>query len=395
MRHHTRSGRLDVAWLLWTCVTTACATAPTNSAPPPVIAAMSATFRPTFFSNIGIVVEDETNDIPNQAATLRAIEDLFIRAALSNGYTVAARSDIDKIAAEARLGRDDVLEYAFRDRARALGISALLVVTINGFNTERRDADVRKVGFAYLRSQYTRPRYVGEVAIGVRLIDVERTEVVYVGNFAASALAEERDEHSELVIHVAQRLANELPARTTTWTPSAALMEFTPKTSTISREFDPSVHSRLALYVQESSARLRQEAAVLRRIEDVFMQAALIQGFTVTARSDIERISREFSSQNFPNDEILARRGRALGASGVVIVSVDRADTDRGRSYPNGVDLILLRAEVSARMISTERARVLWVGRHAAESTGVDDIELAPLVAFTARVVASMLPSRR
>lgn len=97
-----------------------------------------------------------------------------------------------------------------------------------------------------------------------------------------------------------------------------------------------------------------------RRAEDIFLEELLKKGFKVTIRSDLDKVLQELEFQRSGITEAAAIKiGRILNADAVVILGVSEALMGRSR---NGA--YLKEAVVSARLISVEEAKLLWVSSH-------------------------------
>lgn len=176
----------------------------------------------------------------------------------------------------------------------------------------------------------------------------------------------------------------------------------TPQVTT-ARTFNPLNHPTIGIYLENLSGQ-RLVDGVLRTVEDEFMRTTMQQGYSLAARSDLDRVAREQRIQGSKfTEEAVARVGRALNVSAIIIVSINELATSRrpppviqrsGRTYYRTM------VSVSARMVGAERADVLWMSTFSDgwnhESTGSSSWEHQPrALQHVAGVVAAGLPPRR
>jgi len=167
-------------------------------------------------------------------------------------------------------------------------------------------------------------------------------------------------------------------------------------TTTVSPAFDARVYRRVAVYAK-SNVRGISEGG-LRQVEDQFMQALLSRGYIIAARSDLDEVLREQGLQRSEiTEQVLARAGRALNATAVLLVTVNQVSAERYRPAIRleGQSYYLATAAISARLVSAELAEVLWVGSYTGSvrvgSRREDEVALAPVAA----VLASGFPRRQ
>ena len=167
-------------------------------------------------------------------------------------------------------------------------------------------------------------------------------------------------------------------------------------TSTVSPRFVPANYRRIAVLVIDNTG--RSGGGVRRQAEDAFMRAVIGKGYTLAARSDVDRVVDElrFQRSGYTSEDI-ARVGNMLNVSALLIASIDHASL-RSRNYrlrDGGSNTVYYsQATVSARLVSVREAEVLWLASFTGSQTlgdrGNNDEEAIPGVAA---VVASALPS--
>lgn len=172
---------------------------------------------------------------------------------------------------------------------------------------------------------------------------------------------------------------------------------------TTSQTFAPMNYGSIGLYIERLSSAYVNDG-ILRAVEDEFMRQVMEKGFVLAARSDIERVLREQRLQTSGiTEEAIARAGRALNVPAIMIVTVNNVSTAR-RNPPSlyNPSLVYYRsmANVSARLVDTERAEVLWIssyeGGYSWDSSDGNERDLeGRSVRYAASVVASGLPYRR
>lgn len=388
--------RRCVAVLAIACTSCIVQTAPTAKAQPRLSVASSPTFDPAVFARIAIYVTDATRRIQDRVGTLRVVEDALLATVMSKGYSVAARSDLDKIVAEIRLDRAQITEAARRDRVRGAGSAAILVGAVTGLHVEN-DQGIRRAGGGYLKSSSGRPRYQGKAIVSLRLVDAENGELLWSASAVDEYALGDRRELSAHVLHLSRFVAMQMPAKASGV--GGAVADGVPATATSgtgSVDFDPAIHNRIAVYIEDRTRRLDQREGSLRAVEDVFLRSSLVRGYTVTARSDLALIRNEIEYQtNNSIDEVLARAKRVLGVPAVLIVGIDQMSTQRGRRLPVPGYEFDMSATISARLVSTEGAKVLWVSSYEASRTSLNKIDEWELLLDAAANLAGRMPRVR
>ena len=143
--------------------------------------------RPGFntqrLEKIAILVERD-REIPD-----RMIEDEFIRVLLSKNYTVVARSDTQAILKEMQFQKSGLTDDDAVNLGRVLSVQAVLIVNVTDLKV-------------------TRDRKQLQCSMGVRLIGVEKSEVLWIGTHSGSGSA---DNENKLLKKLSAQLADSIP----------------------------------------------------------------------------------------------------------------------------------------------------------------------------------------
>jgi hypothetical protein len=162
--------------------------------------------------------------------------------------------------------------------------------------------------------------------------------------------------------------------------------------STVSPNFRPADYDRIAVLVIDNSG--RPHDGHQRQVEDAFMSAILAKGYTLAARSDVQRVLSEmkFESDGYTAEDV-SRIGHMLNVRALLIASIDKDETNTERDG-NRISYYTS-AAISARLVSVLQAEVLWVATHSGRTYGEQtrnaDSNIVPTVATA---VANALPSR-
>lgn len=174
---------------------------------------LSPRFDPSVYSRFAIYVEDRTGRRLGNGV-IRAIDDEFARAAIGKGYTVATRSDMDSIERELRIQASDFTETAIAKRARALNVSAIIIVSINNFELER----YKPLSSMIFDDQKYKMAYRSNIGISARMISADEAQVIWVGSHSASKHVGETGDYGaaaqnapEIAAIIAGGLPNRLP----------------------------------------------------------------------------------------------------------------------------------------------------------------------------------------
>lgn len=162
---------------------------------------------------------------------------------------------------------------------------------------------------------------------------------------------------------------------------------------TVSQLFSPAVYDRIAFHVQSRAPQHVAEGR-LREVEDEFMRALVAGGYTVAARSDLDRVLPEQALQaSSVTEQQLAEAGKVLSVAAVMLVSVNRVSSQCGTRYGNrycyGV------GDMSARMVSVSSGQVVWVGSVSSALRVGQESDADYAVGVAARRLASAFPDRR
>lgn len=191
---------------LLTIIGIGCATTP--SAPPQPRVTVSKLFSPEVYNRIGVYVIDKAS-YRLQAGDLRQVEDEFMRVVIEKGYTLAARSDIDQIKKELNIQASGFTEEALARKAKALNVSAILLVSINDVSTYPYQPS-----FVTWSGRGPPPRYyMGVANISARLISAELAQVVCISSFTGHYQVSNYRRGGEALPLVARIVANGLPSR--------------------------------------------------------------------------------------------------------------------------------------------------------------------------------------
>lgn len=187
-------------------ITTGCLTGP--PIPPQQVPKITTSplFSPEVYNRIGVYVIDRTS-FNLREGSIRQVEDEFMRAVIEKGYILAARSDIDQIRKELKIQSSDFSEAALARKAKAINISAILLVSINDINTySHQPYALYTNGRPYLW-------FIGSANISARLISAELAQVVWISSFNGSYRISDLKRGAEVLVPVAQVVASGLPSR--------------------------------------------------------------------------------------------------------------------------------------------------------------------------------------
>jgi hypothetical protein len=166
--------------------------------------------------------------------------------------------------------------------------------------------------------------------------------------------------------------------------------------STVSPNFRPADYDRIAVMVVDHSG--RSQDGHQRQVEDAFMSAVIAKGYTLAARSDVERVLSElkFESEGATAENV-SRLGQMLNVSALLIASIDTDGTFTEQN--DGRTSYYTSMAVSARLVSVRQAEVLWVASHSGRTFGnqtrngdsniVSSVATAVAVAFPSRMAVT------
>lgn len=161
---------------------------------------ISPVFNAELYPRLAVFVVDQTRDFDRTGA-IRQVEDEFMRAALEKGYTLAARSDVEKILEEQNLQQSDLTEQQIAEIGRILNVPAVLIASINSASAQQYSYSQ---GGSY---------YLVDVSISARLLSVELGEVLWISSYTGrlDAPGSNREARAQTLPPVAQVVARGLP----------------------------------------------------------------------------------------------------------------------------------------------------------------------------------------
>ena len=165
---------------------------------------------------------------------------------------------------------------------------------------------------------------------------------------------------------------------------------------TIAPLFEKNVLKRVGLYIQDNTRRVRQGG--IRMVEDEFIRAIIEKGYTLASRSDINLIKKELKLQQSNVTEVaIAKKAKILNVSGIIIVDINKVDTQFIRSShptPRYRGYYITNVNISARLISAELGRVVWISSHDGRYKMVNRTDGSEALPPVAQIVASGLPGK-
>jgi hypothetical protein len=136
--------------------------------------------------------------------------------------------------------------------------------------------------------------------------------------------------------------------------------------SSSSPTFDPATISKLAIITNTADRQnVFGPSLPVRLIEDQFLQVLLRKNYIIASRSDVETVLREIKfQQSGITDRDIAKLGRMLNVPAVLVVTLN--DLKTRYVSPNNYERYVYNYETSAalgaRLVSVEKAEILWVG---------------------------------
>jgi hypothetical protein len=147
---------------------------------------------------------DRTGSLRRSKGILRQVEDEFMRAVIEKGYNLATRSDIEQIAKEQDFQASSFSEQALARKAKALNVSAVLLVSINELSTVKYRPIIYQKGKKYYRTL---------ASISARLIDAERALVVWISSYSSAYQINDKHLKYKAIKPVSRIVASGLPFR--------------------------------------------------------------------------------------------------------------------------------------------------------------------------------------
>ena len=127
------------------------------------------------------------------------VEDDFMRELLVKGYQVPSRSDIDTVLKELRLQHSDITDQNAAEIGKILNVPAILIISITQYEK-----------YKYQTDPFSSPQDFARLTLGARLIDVEKSEVLWVGSIFGDAQTMYYD---SVLKQCSQKLAESVPGR--------------------------------------------------------------------------------------------------------------------------------------------------------------------------------------
>ncbi|MEI7775569.1 MAG: CsgG/HfaB family protein, partial [Verrucomicrobiota bacterium] len=185
-------------------ILTGCAAVPPASVP--VETSASLNFRPQAISKLVVLVQTNNNNRQNEVHGFdRTIEDEFIPVLLRKGYTLASRSDVDSITKEMRFQNSGMTDKDAAEVGKMLNVSAVLVVGVTELNTEE--------GYYGTPGSYYGRYYFTSGALGVRLISVEKGEILWFGKHSTALRSDLNNMGMTILKSLARKIAEAFPER--------------------------------------------------------------------------------------------------------------------------------------------------------------------------------------
>lgn len=165
----------------------------------PVRTVTNPGFNPTAINKIAIFVQDGRNFRHAKNFPQRLVEDEFMTGLIGKGYSVPARSDIEKIMKEQQFQHSGLADEDAAKLGKILNVPAILIVSLTQYENKNS---------GHTSNQYIMDRV--EATLSARLVSVEKTEVLWVGTYSARA---KKDQGSNLCATIARRIADSFPSR--------------------------------------------------------------------------------------------------------------------------------------------------------------------------------------
>ena len=145
---------------------------------------------------------------------------------------------------------------------------------------------------------------------------------------------------------------------------SAKTAKKKPQTSADS-SFDPAKVTKLAVVVAGNNRPRLGQTDQQRLVEDEFVQILIQKGYTIVSRSDIQAVVKEqqFQRSGLTEDNAAAL-GKLLNVPAVLVLKITESTTENQRNARTGVNMIIGRASLGARLVSVETGGIWWTGTH-------------------------------
>ena len=140
-----------------------------------------------------------------------------------------------------------------------------------------------------------------------------------------------------------------------------------------------------------------RQAALLTAVEDEFMKAGLRKGYRIADRSDVDRVLQEihFQQSGLTDEAGAARLGKMLNVEVVLLIKVIPSKAIYHSEGPFGANHYYnATCNVSARLISVERAEVLALASVSHSGIAADPDDFQDLATQDATELAGALPGK-
>jgi hypothetical protein len=153
---------------------------------------------------VGIYVEDNSGrSLP--AGNYREVEEEFMRTTIEKGYTVASRSDIERLQRELQFQASGATEAdKITKIGRILNVRVLLLVSVNKVETHEYQPTIRVGGQQY---------FATTVSISARLITVNEAQVLWISSYEGSKRVSNINGSTEAIAPIAHIVASGFPQR--------------------------------------------------------------------------------------------------------------------------------------------------------------------------------------
>lgn len=168
--------------------------------------------------------------------------------------------------------------------------------------------------------------------------------------------------------------------------------------------FDPENIPKLAVIVLGPQPGKRAQTNAERYVEDAFVAVLMRKGYSVTSRSDLEAVLKEQHFQKSGLTEAdAAAIGKILNVPAVMVVKVTELDAENkrvpgktsGKRTSAHRTAIEATAGMGARLISVEKASVLWIGTFRRSRVVGSKSDVPEVIADVAKQIISAFPAQK
>lgn len=297
---------------------------------------VKSTITPNFnndkYKSVAVYVNDNEND------RYRHIEEEFIKAMISKGYDIPARSDLSSIIKEQDFQNSNISDSSAAKLGKLIDVHAIVIVSVNFI--ERYDSVKRRV--------------VKESEISARMIDVENGEILWIGKSTSGPYRFVK----------ARYLAKSMPPS------ESPLLEVK-----ADKEWDLNVHGKYEksfnwkeidkIIIQIKG--LENDKSTNHLAENEIITKLMENGYRVPTRSDLNAIFKEHDfNANMLSDKALSQIGKLTNTKALMVVWTGRIDKfdsyenedSRGRRYT----VYKYGIPSSVRIVDLENSKVVWSG---------------------------------